>query len=96
MPTKNARVKSFGCRIAVCLKRDRFRYRSFFLLGGVGNVQLQPVSIRLRPDGKYEAIPGETQTDVARRFSQADMDAVVNALEDKLNAMKEDNVALKV
>ena len=54
------------------------------------------MSIRLRPDGKYEAIPGETQTDVARRFSQADMDAVVNALEDKLNAMKEDNVALKV
>ena len=55
-------------------------------------MELQPIGIRLKPDGLYEAIPSPVESEPEPTYTQEEMDRVINKLEE----MKADNDKFKV
>merc|ERR1719228_888060 len=73
---------------------------------GAGPVNLQPIGVRLGPDGKFTAIPEPQQEqeqqqqrqisgDGDKSYTQSEMDQVIDMLEAKLTSMQSDNERLK-
>ena len=71
-------------------------------------MNLQPIGVRLGPDGKFTAIPQPQQElqqqqqpqqvsdDGDKSYTQSEMDQVIDMLEAKLTSMQSDNERLKV